>query len=207
MQRCATFSQSSLSSYGYQIATTVYKRNIKMEDANPSQPAASQPAAAQVVLAPSRPKIAGKRSVFLAGTTSRTSGPDWRETLIDALSCLPVTIFNPLRPDWDSSWREDITFGPFREQVEWELDMQERADVVVVYYGAGTDAPISLLELGLCARSGKAIVACHQHYRKRGNVHIVSQRLGIEFLDASGDLAGAVIGRLRQMLDQEQEGA
>ncbi|KAK3332789.1 hypothetical protein B0T19DRAFT_448654 [Cercophora scortea] len=168
----------------------------------------SSPTAAQVVFAPARPKIAGKRSVFLAGTTSRaSSGLDWRETLTNALSHLPVTIFNPLRPDWDSSWREDITFAPFREQVEWELDMQEQADVVVVYYGPGTDAPISLLELGLCARSGKAIVACHQHYKKRGNVQIVSQRLGIEFLDASGDLAGVVIGRLRRLWDQEEEEA
>ncbi|KAK0710067.1 hypothetical protein B0T26DRAFT_743278 [Lasiosphaeria miniovina] len=157
---------------------------------------------AQVVLAPSRPAVTGKKSVFLAGTTSRTGGPEWRDVLADALAHLPVTIFNPLRHDWDSTWREDIDFAPFREQVEWELDMQERADVVVVYYGPATDAPISLLELGLCARSAKAIVACHKDYRKRGNVYIVSQRLGIEFLDAEDDLAASVINRLKLLLAQ-----
>ncbi len=155
---------------------------------------------AQVVQAPSRPAIHGKKSVFLAGTTSPTADRDWREVLIEALSHLPVTFFNPLRPDWDSSWREDVTFEPFREQVHWELDMQEHADVVVIYYGPNTVAPISLLEFGLCARSGKAIVACHRDYMKRGNVHIVSERLGLEFLDVEEDLAAAVERRLRHLL-------
>ncbi|KAL2134089.1 hypothetical protein VTI74DRAFT_1085 [Chaetomium olivicolor] len=152
---------------------------------------------AQIIQAPSRPAITGQKSIFLAGTTSRIGGPEWRETLTEALAHLPITIFNPLRPDWNSSWREDVSFAPFRVQVEWELDMQEQADIIVVYFGPGTDAPISLLELGLCARAGKAIVACHHEYRKRGNVQIVCQRFGIEFLDADGDLAQAVMNRVK----------
>jgi len=80
--------------------------------------------------------------------------------------------------------------------------MQEHADVVVVYYGPGTDAPISLLELGLCARSGKAIVACHKEYRKRGNVFIVSQRLGIDFIDADDNFVGAIAQRLDQLVNE-----
>ncbi|KAK3315771.1 hypothetical protein B0H66DRAFT_604088 [Apodospora peruviana] len=162
---------------------------------------------AQVVVAPSRPTIAGQKSVFLAGTTTRTAGPDWRETLTNALSHLPVTIFNPMRTDWDSTWQEDPAFEPFREQVEWELDMQEHADIVVVYYGPHTDAPISLLELGLCARSGKAIVACHREYKKRGNVYIVSQRLGIEFVDVEDDLVAVVDRRLKNLLEETREEA
>ena len=159
----------------------------------------SSNARAQVVAAPERQKPTGKRSIFLAGTTSCH---DWRKDLIDAIAHLPVTIFNPLRSDWDSSWREDIEFPPFAEQVHWELDMQEHADVVVVYYGPGTDAPISLLELGLCARSGKAIVACHKEYRKRGNVFIVSKRLGIDFIDADDNFVGAIAQRLDQLVNE-----
>ncbi|GAB1315465.1 hypothetical protein MFIFM68171_05675 [Madurella fahalii] len=154
----------------------------------------------QIIQAPSHPHVSGLKSVFLAGTTSGTSGPSWRERLAAALSDLPVIVFNPFRADWDSSWREDVTFAPFQEQVEWELEMQERADVVVVYFGPGTDAPISLLELGLCARSNKAIVACHRDYRKRGNVEIVCKRYGIEFLNAEEDWTASVIGRLKNLL-------
>jgi hypothetical protein len=165
-----------------------------MED-SPSQKA-------QLIQAPYRPAITGKISIFLAGTTSKTSGPDWRETLTAALTHLPVTIFNPLRLDWDSSWVEDIAFAPFREQTQWELDMQERADMVVVYFGPATDAPISLLELGLCVRSAKAVVVCHRNYRKRGNVQMVCQRFGAEFLDARDAWEVEVVRRLEGLFWQ-----
>ncbi|KAK3349826.1 hypothetical protein B0T25DRAFT_549028 [Lasiosphaeria hispida] len=158
---------------------------------------------AQLVLAPARPTLTGKRSAFLAGTTAQGPGPDWRGVLVDALSHLPVTIFNPFRPDWDSSWHLDPSFTPYREQTEWELDMMEHADVIVVYYGPNTDAPIALLEFGLCARQGKAIVACHRDYRKRGNVQIVSQRLGVEVLEEVGDLAAATVKKLESLLKVE----
>ncbi|KAK4118805.1 hypothetical protein N657DRAFT_583004 [Parathielavia appendiculata] len=156
----------------------------------------------QIVHAPSRPAIVGKVSIFLAGTTTKTSGSDWREALTEVLGHLPITIFNPLRPDWDSTWLEDVTFAPFRKQVEWELDMQEQADVVIVYFGPGTDAPISLLEFGLCARARKALVVCNGEYRRRGNVQIVCQRLAIEYLDAEDDWTAAVIRRVEGLLGQ-----
>ncbi|KAK4176941.1 hypothetical protein QBC36DRAFT_328173 [Triangularia setosa] len=166
--------------------------------ASPSMAATSQ---AQLVQAPSRPPITGKKTVFLAGTTTRTDGPEWRDTLFQSILHLPITVYNPLRPDWDSSWREDINFAPFREQVEWEFDMLNQADLVVVYFGPQTDAPISLLEFGLSARSGRVAVCCHKDYKKRGNVEIVSRKLGLKVLDAeSGNLAGEVKQRLESML-------
>ncbi|KAM7208341.1 hypothetical protein V8F20_001319 [Naviculisporaceae sp. PSN 640] len=156
---------------------------------------------AQIVLAPSRPDITGRKSVFLAGTTS---GNDWRGNVVRALSHLPVTVYNPLRTDWDSSWREDPSFKPFREQVDWELEMQEKADVIVIYFGAGTDAPISLLELGLCARSGKAIVAFDPKYRKRGNVLLVAERFGLKALEGGDRLAEEVVKRLEGLLEGKE---
>ncbi|KAK0670196.1 hypothetical protein QBC41DRAFT_318335 [Cercophora samala] len=163
----------------------------------------ASPIQAQLIQAPSRPDhITGKKSVFLAGTTTRTNGPEWRDTLFQSIAHLPITVFNPLRPDWDSSWKEDINFVPFREQVEWEFDMLNQADLVVVFFGPQTDAPISLLEFGLFATSGKIVVCCHKEYRKRGNVEIVSRKLGLTVVDADGDgLAGEVKLRLETMLD------
>lgn len=148
---------------------------------------------AQVILAPSRQQIAFPHAIFLAGTTT---APDWREALVASFSRQPITILNPLRRDWDSSWKEDEAFAPFREQVRWELDMQERSDLVVIYFGPDTDAPVSLLELGLCARSGKAVVVCHPDYRKRGNVQIVCGRYGIKMMDSLEGLAEAVMDKL-----------
>lgn len=151
---------------------------------------------AQIILAPSRPVFIYTYAVFLAGTTT---APHWREALIASLSHQPITIINPLRRDWDSSWREDESFEPFREQVQWELDMQEKSDLVVIYFGPDTDAPISLLELGLCARLNKAVVVCHPHYRKKGNVQIICRRYGIRLMDSFEGLAEAVVDKLVDM--------
>ena len=151
----------------------------------------------QMIYAPSDEAPRGVKTVFLAGTTSKVDKSDWRETLSTSLSDVPVTIYNPYRADWDSSWREDISFAPYRKQVEWELDKQEQADIVVVYFHPATQAPISLLEFGLCARlPGKAIVVCPEGYWKRGNVQIVCKKFGVEMLDNVDGLREAIVRRL-----------
>jgi hypothetical protein len=149
----------------------------------------SSNSASQVIFAPSQEPSRGLHSIFLAGTTSKVDTSDWREVLSTSLATYPLTIYNPYRPDWDSTWREDIDFLPFREQVQWELDKQAKADVVVVYFHPETQAPISLLELGLSAPiPGKVIVVCPSGFWKRGNVQIVCERFGIGILDSIDEL-------------------
>ncbi|KAI1272833.1 hypothetical protein F5Y07DRAFT_378500 [Xylaria sp. FL0933] len=151
----------------------------------------------QIIHAPSREPSRGVKTIFLAGTTTPTEERDWREHLSELLAGEPLTIYNPLRTDWDSTWREDISFAPYRDQVEWELDMQEAADILVVYFHPASKAPISLLELGLCAKTGKAIVVCPDGYWKRGNVQIVCLRYGIEMVDDVKALKDAVMRKVR----------
>ncbi|KAL7785877.1 hypothetical protein V8C37DRAFT_393327 [Trichoderma ceciliae] len=158
---------------------------------------------ANVVLAPGRPTPnlrSQKSSVFLAGTTSPTGEPDWRQTLTEALSEMPITIFNPKRDDWDSTWKEDFSDSRWVEQVEWELEMQDEADIIVVFFHGVSPAPISLLELGLCVRSGKAIVCALDGYSKRGNVEAVCRRYQVKFVSSEQGLKAAVIERLNQLL-------
>ncbi|KAI2628472.1 hypothetical protein GGR54DRAFT_636193 [Hypoxylon sp. NC1633] len=150
----------------------------------------------QVVFAPSTEFRRGNVTVFLAGTTTKTPDRDWREVLTESLVDLPVTVINPYRPDWDPSWQEEVDCNPFYEQVEWELSMQEQADLVVFYFHPVTEAPVSLLELGLSARTeGKAIVVCLDGYKKRGNVDIVCRRYGVE--------QAASIQELRQAIEEK----
>lgn len=151
----------------------------------------------QVIYAPSAESPRGVKSVFLSGTTTKVDVADWRETLSASLASYPVTIFNPFRADWDGTWREDVSFAPYREQVEWELSKLDEADIVVVYFHPATQAPVSLLEFGLCARvPGKAVVLCPEGYWKRGNVQIVCERLGVEMVDSVDGLRDAIIKRL-----------
>lgn len=141
--------------------------------------------------------MTGMKSVFLAGTTTTVDNIDWREELSASLSTYPITIFNPNRPDWDSTWREEISFDPFREQVLWELDKQAEADLVVIYFHPATVAPISLLEFGLSAQlAGKVVAIAPAGYAKRGNVQIVCQKFGIQFLDKIEGLEGIIINKL-----------
>ncbi|THC97165.1 hypothetical protein EYZ11_003330 [Aspergillus tanneri] len=151
----------------------------------------------QLIYALSDEASRGLKSVFLAGTTSKIDMSDWRETLSASLSDVPVTIYDPYRADWDSSWREDINFAPYRKQVEWELDKQDKADIVVIHFHPATQAPVSLLEFEIWARvPGKVITVCPEGYWKRGNVQIVCRKFGVEMVDNVDGLKEAVVKRL-----------
>ncbi|KAK8054173.1 hypothetical protein PG996_013474 [Apiospora saccharicola] len=178
------------------------------------------PTTAQIVQAPAPdPALIHPRTVFLAGTTTATNdgSGDWRDNLCEKLSTHSITFYNPLRSDWDATWRNDVNCVPFREQTQWELDRQTRADLVVVYLGPHTDAPVSLLELGLVAglaaasgpsttgmvedskkygKKKQVLVCAHEGYKKRGNVQLLCQNFGIEMVDTIEDFPSAIICKL-----------
>ena len=104
---------------------------------------------------------------------------NWQAVVVARLATLDVTILNPRRDDWDVSWRQALDDARFRGQVEWELDGLERADVIAMWFAPATRAPVTLLELGLFARSGKLIVGCPEGFWRRGNIEVVCARFGI----------------------------
>jgi len=106
---------------------------------------------------------------------------NWQARMI-ALLDPDVVVLNPRRENWDATWRQSIEEPKFREQVEWELDGLERADVIAIWFAPDTKAPITLLELGLFARSGKVLVGCPDGFWRKGNVEVVCTRYGAEFV-------------------------
>lgn len=96
-----------------------------------------------------------------------------------------ITIYNPRRDDWDSSWVQDISDPQFKEQVTWELEHLESANLVVFYFDPTGPAPITLLELGLfgLTEPGRTIVCCPEGYWRRGNVQIVCDRYKVPLVD------------------------
>jgi hypothetical protein len=82
------------------------------------------------VLAPKKYEKTGP-TVFLSGSIDAPPAT-WQRTLTASLCHLAVTVLNPHRPDWDSTWKEDSSFAPWVEQVKWELDGMEAADVMAV---------------------------------------------------------------------------
>ena len=137
-----------------------------------------------------------EKSVFLAGSIEMGRAQHWQAEVEAACGDLPGVILNPRRDDWDSSWRQHRDNPVFREQVEWELAAQEQASLIAMYFAPETQSPITLLELGLFARSGRLIVCCPEGFWRKGNVDLVCLRYGVPLL---ADLA-ALIAAVRQGL-------
>ncbi len=135
-------------------------------------------------------------AVFLAGSIEMGKAVDWQTKMTNDLSDMHITILNPRRDDWDSSWEQKIENKQFREQVEWELAALQMAQVIVMYFDPNTMSPISLLELGLHASSGKLIVYCPEGFWRKGNVDIVCKKYKIKQVNSVEDLTAEVRKRL-----------
>jgi hypothetical protein len=122
-------------------------------------------------------------SIFLAGSIEMGKAEDWQTKVQEYFKEFPIDFYNPRRDEWDSTWKQSIDNEKFSEQVNWEMDMLERADIILMYFDPGTKSPISLLELGLHASSGKVIVVCPNGFWRKGNVDIVCQRYNVPVFD------------------------
>ena len=137
-------------------------------------------------------------SVFLAGSIEMGKAVDWQTKITQDLSNLNCLILNPRRDDWDSSWEQKISNPQFKEQVTWELDALDHANVVAMYFDPKTMSPISLLELGLFASHyNKLIVCCPEGFWRKGNVDIVCERYNIKQVNSLEELTTAVAERLK----------
>lgn len=138
------------------------------------------------------PENSAKPTVFLAGSIEMGTAEPWQNEVAEALSEKDIMILNPRRDDWDASWVQRIDNPEFYTQVNWELDAQDAADVIALYFEPSTKSPISLLELGLYAASGKLIVCCPEGFWRKGNVDIVCQRYGIPVYTNITDFVNAI---------------
>jgi len=135
-----------------------------------------------VIMAPN--SIKGiTNGIFLAGSIEMGKAVDWQTEISNKLKGEDVTLFNPRRDDWDSSWEQKITNDKFREQVEWELNAMEQAEKIVIYFDPKTTSPITMLELGIHSHSGKMCVCCPDGFYRKGNVDIVCKFYGIPMVN------------------------
>jgi hypothetical protein len=124
------------------------------------------------------------KRIFLAGSIESGAAEDWQKRVVLELASIKdILILNPRRDDWDSRWKQSIRNRQFREQVEWELDAQEAADIILMYFAPDTYSPVTLLELGLFARSRKLIICCPDGFWRKGNVEVTCSRFNIPLFD------------------------
>jgi len=118
-------------------------------------------------------------SVFLAGSIELNKAENW-QTFCEQELHKTFNVFNPRRESWNTSWKQDMNNKYFREQVEWELEALELAQTIIMYFAPGTKSPISLLEFGMYAKSGKMVVVCSDNFWRKGNIDIVCNKYNIQ---------------------------
>ena len=107
--------------------------------------------------------------IFLAGTIDMGNSVDWQTMLYEEFQMMngKYILFNPRQENWDAS-----RLGEMDYQVNWELEHLEKSDMIIMYILGSSKSPISLLEMGLHARSGKMYVICEEDFYRFDNVRI-----------------------------------
>lgn len=134
-------------------------------------------------------------NVFLGGSIEMGLAEPWQDRLVNEFKDSDIRFLNPRRDDWDSSWVQEASNPQFAQQVNWELDALDYSDLIVFYFDPNTKSPITLMELGLYASSGKVIVCCPDGFWRKGNVEIVCQRHGVTLVNSFDELVDAVLKR------------
>ena len=136
----------------------------------------------QVVKPPYKTPIETNVSLFLGGTIDMGNSKDWQSEVIESLKNLDITVYNPRRDDWDSSWVQDPTPGTkFYEQVMWEMSRQYDADIILYHFEPNSKSPITFLELGAfgvnydISETNYVIVSCPTSFYRYGNIAIFCQ--------------------------------
>ncbi|WP_269789534.1 nucleoside 2-deoxyribosyltransferase domain-containing protein [Stenotrophomonas sp. Iso1] len=162
-------------------------------------PLSAVAASSQTVTSPDAvPAHDTRPKVFLAGSIEMGKAGDWQQQVQQALADEGVLMLNPRRADWNPAWRAEADEPEFRRQVEWELAALEQADIVLMYFTPGTQSPITLLEFGLYARSGKLLVAAPAGFWRKGNLDITGDRYGVPRYDDLQALIAAVKQRVAE---------
>jgi len=137
----------------------------------------------KILKPPMLSKFDDKKSIFLAGSIDNGSADDWQLNVSESLSDLDIYTLNPRRNEWNQAWTQTIDNPKFKEQVIWELNGLENADVVLFNFLGNSQAPISLLELGLCASRRDVVVCCEPEYWRKGNIEVVCEQFGLPLVD------------------------
>lgn len=142
--------------------------------------------------------------LFLAGTIDMGNSKDWQselceriETEIGHLSTRNLTIFNPRREEWDSSWEQSYSNPYFYQQVTWELNSIKDSNLVLFHFEEDSKSPITFLELGLVANSKpfkkRIAVSCKPGFYRYGNIQIVCDMFKIPLFEEPFEAAKFLI--------------
>jgi hypothetical protein len=143
---------------------------------------------AQVVTAPDVIP-SNTRTVFLAGAIDMGDAENWQQEVIKAFkSDTSITLVNPRRNEFTEDMED--------EQILWELEALDQANIILMWFPKSAEAPVSFLELGLYLRSGKLFVGVEQGFYRQRNIELTSQRYRNSVYYSLNELIDAVRNKL-----------
>lgn len=110
-------------------------------------------------------------TIFFAGTIDNGNSYDWQYYLAADIASIKnkkynFMIYNPRRKNWDpNAGKEELIY-----QIQWEQTYLDEADTILMYFDPKSKSPISLLELGLYAKSNKLLVILGKEFYRAENV-------------------------------------
>lgn len=129
------------------------------------------------------------KKIFLAGTIDVGNSDNWQNAYIqntkdiissynsfidyDPVNVNEICIYNPRRDKYDE---KDMDY-----QMSWEFKHLKKADIIYMNFLPDSQSPITLLELGLFASSGKLYVTCPKEYWRYDNVRFICKQFEIPF--------------------------
>lgn len=150
--------------------------------------------------------------IFLAGSIDMGAAAKWHDVVVKGLKGFSsLTLLNPRRDDWDSSWTQTIENEQFFTQVNWEHEGLHKADIVVFNFEPESKAPITLLELGLMVKKAEAnrtpfiIVRCPKKFWRFGNVEYICDHYDIPMVETLEEMIEEVTDVLLHDFDMERE--
>lgn len=144
------------------------------------------------------PNKPNSKSVFLAGTIDNGDSLNWQDKTIIELINLGVNdieIYNPRREHWNPNpSKEEMEY-----QIKWEQEYLDKADFIAMVLLDDSKSPISLLELGLYAKSNKLIVFCTPNFYRWDNVRLTCEKYNIQLVESDHPLviANKIINKIK----------
>lgn len=119
--------------------------------------------------------------IFLAGAIDMGAAVDWQAYVIEQLRDKHCTLFNP---------RRATPFTPemLDEQILWELDALEAADVVFMWFPRDSKAPVAMFESGLYLQSGKLLLGAEDGFYRRRNLELTAQYFNRRIYDSLDEM-------------------
>lgn len=137
-------------------------------------------------------------NVFLAGTIEMGAVPDWQK---DAANKIASMVDDDHHPVFMSP-RRDTGFKPGmeEEQIVWEQDRLDSADLIYMYIDENSKSPISLLEFGEYIGTGKLITVCGKRFYRYQNLEYTARHKGMRIYNDVDEAMAEVARRVNIMM-------